>query len=292
MRHLYECPTRWADLDMLGHVNNVTYVDYLQEARVDFMRSILTPTEADQDLSEGAVVVRHEVSYVHPLVFGFSPVQIECWVTDVRASRFTMAYEVFHEDPEAPGGRRVYLRATSVLAPFVFATERPRRLSPLERTALGPYLEGSDLEPTARCGRIDLDGPHLFEFPVHVRFSDVDVYRHVNNVKYFEYLQESRIRLIHDLAAGRDLPAMSFVVGATDVDYVTPILLRGEPYRVVSEISRVGQRSMTVDSEILDGERTLARARVVVVFFDLETQQSTNPHPVVRQRLLDLVRPL
>ena len=30
---------RWADLDQLGHVNNVVYVDYLQEARVDMLRS-------------------------------------------------------------------------------------------------------------------------------------------------------------------------------------------------------------------------------------------------------------
>ena len=29
---------RWADMDLLGHVNNVTYVDYLQEARVDMLR--------------------------------------------------------------------------------------------------------------------------------------------------------------------------------------------------------------------------------------------------------------
>ena len=39
VRHVYECPMRWADLDMLGHVNNVVYVDYLQEARVDMLRS-------------------------------------------------------------------------------------------------------------------------------------------------------------------------------------------------------------------------------------------------------------
>ena len=39
MRHVYECPMRWADLDLLGHVNNVTYVDYLQEARVDMLRA-------------------------------------------------------------------------------------------------------------------------------------------------------------------------------------------------------------------------------------------------------------
>jgi len=37
MRHVYECPMRWADMDMLGHVNNVTYVDYLQEARIDML---------------------------------------------------------------------------------------------------------------------------------------------------------------------------------------------------------------------------------------------------------------
>ena len=30
---------RWADMDLLGHVNNVVYVDYLQEARVDMMRT-------------------------------------------------------------------------------------------------------------------------------------------------------------------------------------------------------------------------------------------------------------
>ena len=29
---------RWADMDLLGHVNNVIYVDYLQEARVDLLR--------------------------------------------------------------------------------------------------------------------------------------------------------------------------------------------------------------------------------------------------------------
>src|SRR5215467_663306 len=28
-RHIYYCPLRWADMDSLGHVNNVVYVDYL-----------------------------------------------------------------------------------------------------------------------------------------------------------------------------------------------------------------------------------------------------------------------
>ena len=33
MPHTYECPVRWADMDMLGHVNNAAYLDYVAEAR-------------------------------------------------------------------------------------------------------------------------------------------------------------------------------------------------------------------------------------------------------------------
>ena len=272
---------RWADLDMLGHVNNVTYVDYLQEARVDMLRSH-DRREAGEELTEGVVVVRHEVTYRAPLVFGFRPVSIECWVTEMRAATFTMAYEVFHEDPEAEGGRRVYLRASTVLSPYVFASERPRRLTDEERSALTRYLEPADRQRPDRFTVPRDDGGH---YPVHVRFSDVDVYGHVNNVKYFEYLQESRIRWIADATHGLDLPRPHFVVAQTDVDYRRPILLRLEPYDLWTSLARLGDRSITLESEICDGDEVLARARVTTVFFDLEAQQSVAPHPQVRERL-------
>jgi acyl-CoA thioester hydrolase len=38
----------------------------------------------------------------------------------------------------------VYTRATSVLTPFVFAQERPRRLRPEERGVLERFLEPSE----------------------------------------------------------------------------------------------------------------------------------------------------
>lgn len=281
MRHVYHCPVRWADLDLLGHVNNVVYVDYLQEARVDFMRALLPPRAAD--MTEGVVVVSHEVTYVATMAFRFRAVQVECWVTEVRAATFTLAYEVFDEDDE--GVRTTYLRATTVLTPYVFADERPRRLTTDEKDALRGYLEPAEPRvPAPRPARLDVDG--AFRWPLHVRFSDVDAYRHVNNVKYFEYLQESRIRLIADVMRGLDVARPGLVVAQTDVDYLAPILLREAPYDVRSRIARVGSRSMTVDSEITDGDRLLARGRVVVVFFDLETQRSTEPAPEVRAQLL------
>ncbi len=272
---------RWADLDMLGHVNNVTYVDYLQEARVDMLRSH-DRRRAGEELTEGVVVVRHEVTYRAPLVFGFGPVRIECWVTELRAATFTMAYEVFHDDPGAEGGRQVYLRASTVLSPYVFATERPRRLTEDERATLTTYLEPAE---RSRPGKFTVPRREDGHFAVQVRFSDVDVYGHVNNVKYFEYLQESRIRWYAAVNRGLDVPEVHFVTAQTDVDYRRPILLRPEAYDLWTHLAHLGQRSMTLESEICDGDEVLARARVTTVFFDVESQRSTAPHPEMRERL-------
>ncbi len=265
---------RWADLDQLGHVNNVVYVDYLQEARVDMLRAHGRGPEA---LAEGLVVARHEVTYLKPLTYDFRPVSIECWVTDIKAATFTMAYEIFHDAPE--GDRVVYLRATTLLTPYVFAEERPRRITAAERAALEIHLE-PDQQPRRRTP--PLPEQVASHYPIHVRFSDVDVYGHVNNVKYFEYLQEARISLVNDLVRRR---AFSVVVAQTDVDYVRPLLFRAAPYDCRSAITRVGTRSMTVESEFTDGETVLARAKVVVVFFDLASSRSTEPDPEVRRVL-------
>jgi acyl-CoA thioester hydrolase len=265
---------RWADLDQLGHVNNVVYVDYLQEARVDMLRA---HGRGPRALAEGLVVVRHEVTYLKPLNYDFRPVSIECWVTDIKAATFTMAYEVFHD---VDGERVVYLRATTVLTPFVFAEERPRRITAEERAALEEHLE-PDQQPRRRIP--SLSGPVTSRYPIHVRFSDVDVYGHVNNVKYFEYLQEARITMIRQLVPQR---TFSVVVAQTDVDYVQPLLFRAEPYECRSTIVRVGNRSMTIESEICDRGRVVARARVVVVFYDLQGGRSAEPPRDVRDALL------
>jgi acyl-CoA thioester hydrolase len=273
---------RWADMDLLGHVNNVVYVDYLQEARVDMLRTH-GPAAQTGELAEGVVVVRHEVHYRAPLSFRFRPVHIECWVTEIRAASFTLAYEVFQETDE---GRQVYLQATTVLTPYVFSTERPRRLNAEEKSALETFLEPQ--EPHSRPPRSESRHDKLGHYPVHVRFSDVDVYGHVNNVKYFEYFMEARIlfsaRLWKGLAA-EGMPAR-MVTARTDVDYKLPILFRPEPYDAWSWLTHVGDRSMVIASEILDGDRLLARARVAMVFVDPATGMAQAPPDAVRERLL------
>ncbi len=286
MRHLYQCPLRWADLDLLGHINNVVYVDYLQEARVDMLRAH-SPQSRSPELGEGLVVVRHDVTYLLPLHYRPEPVSIECWVTEIKAASFTMAYEIFDETPQ---GRVVYLRATTLLTPFVFTQERLRRLRTDEVDVLSRFLE-----PLAASVQVPFavglgEAPHDRNQPVPVRFSDVDVYGHVNNVEYFTYLQEARIPMMTEI--GSKAPGSEkfrLVVAQTDLEYLRPLVLRAEPYTASSRLTRVGTKSLWIETEISDGERVHARGRVVMVFFDTEAERSIEPTPQLRAVMNEMV---
>jgi acyl-CoA thioester hydrolase len=137
VRHVYYCPLRRADMDSLPYVNTPAYVDHLQEARVD-MLSTHAPQVGGQALAEGVVVVRHEIEFVTPLMYRDEPVRIETWVSIIRPASFTLSYEILDQ---VDNQRVVYTCASTVLAPFVVAEERPRRLRPEERAILEHFLE-------------------------------------------------------------------------------------------------------------------------------------------------------
>lgn len=293
MRHVYHCPMRWADLDLMGHVNNVLYVDYLQEARVDMLRvhsDLSDPDRSPAALAEGVVVVSHEIDYLAPVLLRDRPLRIECWVTSIRAASFTIGYEIYQDDDGAAGEpgsaeRRVCARASTVLTPFVFATGRPRRIGPAERELLTRFLADTPPPAPLPCLVAPAEAHCL---PVRVRFSDVDVYGHVNNVKYLEYFQEGRIAFARSLW-GREPRAQGqphLVVARTEVDYRSPILFRNAPYDVRTWLTRVGTKSFVVQSEIRDDSAVLASARVLMVFVDPASGAAQPMTETTRERLL------
>ncbi|MBA2738682.1 MAG: acyl-CoA thioesterase [Actinomycetota bacterium] len=138
VRHVVELKPRWADMDAYGHVNNVTWLEYLQEARVD-MFFTHAPQRGTDKLVEGVVVSRAEIDYLRPLIFRPEPVRIEMWVSKVTAASFTVEYEVL--DVHADGARTVYARAATVLVPITLGDGRPRRVTVQERTVLAMLRE-------------------------------------------------------------------------------------------------------------------------------------------------------
>ncbi|MFD7899543.1 MULTISPECIES: thioesterase family protein [unclassified Streptomyces] len=135
-RHFYICPLRWSDMDAFGHVNNVVFLRYLEEARIDFMFR-LAPGDGSPSFAGGSVVARHEIDYKRPLVHRHAPVTVESWVTKISAASLTIAYEI-KDDEDA---EEVYVRASTVVVPYDLAAGRPRRITEEEKSFLLKYLD-------------------------------------------------------------------------------------------------------------------------------------------------------
>ena len=104
-RFTYPCPMRWSDMDAYGHVNNVRFLTYLEEARVEMIFN-LTQDGAASDLSSGVVVARHEIDYLAPLVHRADPIPIDVWVTRIRAASFELAFVKKTQAGEKVGDER------------------------------------------------------------------------------------------------------------------------------------------------------------------------------------------
>src|SRR5437899_372053 len=129
---------RWSDMDAYGHVNNVVYLTYLEEARVD-MLFVHEPIHRAGRLASGVVVARHEIDYKRPIVFRPEPLRIETWVSRIGNASFTLGHEVVDDTPD--GKRLLYARAASVLVPYDTAEDRPRRVTQEERAVLEQFLD-------------------------------------------------------------------------------------------------------------------------------------------------------
>jgi acyl-CoA thioester hydrolase len=132
-RFVFPCPLRWSDMDAYGHVNNVSFVRYLEDARVALLFE--GAKEAGVTTFEGElVVVRHEIDYRRPLLFRPEPIIVETWVTGIRNSSCSLSYELRDEDT-------TFATAQSVLAAYDAKADHARRLSADERTWLEKFRD-------------------------------------------------------------------------------------------------------------------------------------------------------
>lgn len=252
-RHRFTCAMRWGDMDAQGHINNALYLDYLQEARVHFL--LTGPPALQSLLSTGVLVVSHQIEYLAPVEFGDHDLIIDLWVDSVGGSRFVVGYDVLDGDVLAA-------RARTAAVPFDLATQSLRRLNVEERTHLTALAERAPL--MAPLPRPRMSGePH--RYPLSVRWSDLDSYGHVNNVRYFDYVQEARIALIVEALGWTEQDV--WLIVRQDIDHLRPLDFRLEPYEVATVVTKIGNRSFRLAVEIRDpvDGTSYASARTVVV---------------------------
>jgi len=108
------------DIDVLGHVNNVTYLRWVQDAAVAHWTSLAPP--ADQAKLVW-VVVRHEIDYKHP-ARADDQIIARTWVGHASRVRFERHTELLRA-----ADRAVLAKALTLWCPIDRATGKPAAVS-------------------------------------------------------------------------------------------------------------------------------------------------------------------
>lgn len=116
-----------------------------------------------------------------------------------------------------------------------------------------------------------------FYYPIQIRYSDLDAQWHVNNARFFTFIEAARFAyLIHlGLFDGKAFHDMEMIVADVQVSFLAQIRL-GQNIRVGVRISRMGNKSMDMEAQIEDQDsgETLATSRTVIVAYDYHARKS------------------
>lgn len=134
----FELPLRItdADIDGLGHVNNVVYVRWAQDAATAHWESLAS---AEDRAALAWVAIRHEVDYLHPALPG-DDIIAATWVGTADAVRFERFVEILRTRD-----RKVLARTRTLWCPINRATGRVTRVNDAVRAVFSrpaPHAAG------------------------------------------------------------------------------------------------------------------------------------------------------
>ena len=108
-----------------------------------------------------------------------------------------------------------------------------------------------------------------------IRGYHLDAYRHVNNARYLEFLEEARWQYLDQINKTElDKYDFSFIVVNININYRKSVTV-GDTINISTEIERIGNTSMTFSQNIMEeGTNDLVcDASVTFVILDNKTKQ-------------------
>ena len=121
--------------------------------------------------------------------------------------------------------------------------------------------------------------------PVQKRFSDVDSFMHVNNIWQQSYFDMGKTDFyVKVLGIPGVFDRMRIITASTHTDYLGQVRLMDDIV-VTTDVSRLGNKSMTLHQRIMAGDKCLTESSSVMVAFDFELQQTVPIPEEWRERL-------
>lgn len=128
---------------------------------------------------------------------------------------------------------------------------------------------------------------------IKVRGYHLDVYQHVNNARYLEFLEEARWDGLENNENFKWMTTnnIAFVVVNININYRRPAVL-GDRLTVTSHVKQINGRSGVLSQVVTlePGCEVVADALVTFVCIDLKTQKALALEGELRERLEEMIR--
>ena len=122
----------------------------------------------------------------------------------------------------------------------------------------------------------------VFEYPLPLRFADMDADNHVNNAEYYRYMEEARMRWVQSLGLAMTPPAPRPVLAASACSFRAPLHYPGT-ITVEVYLGKMGNSSVRTHYLLKSGGAIAAEGFGVSVWVDPQTQKSIALPDAVRR---------
>lgn len=137
---------RWGDLDAYGHVNNVAYARFVEEARARtfWLGAGHERTGMEQHFNEHdphaakMLVASQQIEFLRVLEYSAHPITVELWIGKVGGSSMEIHYEILDGSARE---RTVVARVITTVVMVDGETFEVSRLSAAARAAVTPWMD-------------------------------------------------------------------------------------------------------------------------------------------------------
>lgn len=117
-----------------------------------------------------------------------------------------------------------------------------------------------------------------FYHPTEVRYGDLDPQGHVNNAKFLTFFEQARVQYFLEMGLfhqGDSFTDIGIILADVHLTFHAPILW-GTPIKAGARVSRLGNKSLTIEQEVVHAEsgQQFASGAVVLVTYDYHSGQS------------------
>ena len=125
-------------IDVLGHVNNVVYLSWMQDAATAHIEALGLGLKEYLELKHAMVAVEHHVQYRKAALQG-EEIILRTWLNDINALYSFRQYAFYR-----PSDKAVLFMGNTQWACVEIATGRPKRMSPTFMQAYQPLSKAEN----------------------------------------------------------------------------------------------------------------------------------------------------